>query len=90
MAEEGVPFKRIAEALASELSLPAVSKTIDDTKQFGFLSSFVAVDNPVSSRRTQESLGWRPTQPDVLTDLPHSYFGRKGARAFVPNGKARA
>ncbi len=70
VAEEGVPFRRIAETIGRRLDLPVVSKTpAEASKQFSFLAHFIAVDNPTSSRLTRERLGWNPTQPDLIADL---------------------
>jgi putative CocE/NonD family hydrolase len=33
-----------------------------------------AVDNPTSSRFTEERLGWRPTQPGLIPDLDHARY----------------
>ncbi len=76
VAEEGVPFRQMAELIGERVNVPVVSKTPEEApKQFSFLSLFVAVDNPTSSQLTQERLGWRPTQPDLLADLAQSdYF----------------
>lgn len=76
VAEEGIPFREIAEVIGGRLKMPVVSKSpAEAAKQFGFLSPFVPVDNPTSSKLTQERLGWRPTQPGVLSDLDQAdYF----------------
>jgi hypothetical protein len=76
VAEEGIPFLEIAKAIGERLKVPVASKSLAEAaKQFSFLSPFVSVDNPTSSKLTQERLGWRPTQPGVLSDLDHAdYF----------------
>jgi hypothetical protein len=33
------------------------------------LKSFISIDNPASSKLTQEWLEWRPTQPGLIPDL---------------------
>ena len=72
VAEDGIPFREIAEAIGERLKMPAVSKSLGEAaKQFSFLSPFISVDNPTSSKLTQERLGWRPTQPGLLADLDH-------------------
>ncbi len=77
VAEPGMPFREIAEALGEGLKLPAVSKLpIDAAKQFSFLASFVLADNPVSSALTQQRLGWQPTHPNLLEDLQQSGYFR--------------
>jgi hypothetical protein len=52
------------------------SKSAEEAaKHFSWLGSFVSVDNPVSSKWTQEQLGWRPKQPGLISDLDRpSYF----------------
>jgi len=47
---------------------------VTGARQFGFLSSWVGIDNPTSSRLTQERLGW-PAQTGLLSDLERAdYF----------------
>ena len=66
IAEEGVPFRDIAEALGRALSLPIESRP---SEHFGWLSSFVGADAPASGARTRELTGWAPTGPTLLADL---------------------
>lgn len=76
VAEEGVPFRHIAELIGRRLDVPTVSKSpAEATKQFSFLAEFVSRDNPTSSQWTQQQLGWKPTRPGLLADLEHAgYF----------------
>ena len=76
VAEEGVPFREIAELIGRRLNLPVVAQSPKQAaSHFSWLSSFVSADNPASSKLTQEQLGWRPTQPGLMTDLDRpSYF----------------
>jgi nucleoside-diphosphate-sugar epimerase len=76
-AEEGVPMRAIAEAIGAGLGIPVRSVTEDEAPaHFDFLARFVAIDNPTSSALTRNSLGWRPQEPDLLTDMRQSgYFG---------------
>ncbi|WP_353071493.1 SDR family oxidoreductase [Tunturiibacter gelidiferens] len=76
VGEEGVPFRDIAGVIGGHLNVPVVSKTpAQAAKQFSFLGLFVPVDNPTSSKLTQERLGWRPTQARLLSDLDEAdYF----------------
>ncbi len=47
VADEGVPFREFAEAIARNLGVPAVSVAPDDAaRHFGFLGMFAAADNP--------------------------------------------
>jgi nucleoside-diphosphate-sugar epimerase len=76
VAEEGIPFRDIANLIGRRLKVPVVSKSSAEAeKQFTFLAQFVSKDNPVSSKLTQERLGWKPTHPGLLADLDQTdYF----------------
>ncbi|WP_026440814.1 SDR family oxidoreductase [Acidocella facilis] len=76
VADEGVPFRQIAEVIGRRLNLPTVSMTPGQAaRRFSWLAPFVAYDNPASSDLTRESLGWRPTHPGLLSDLGgEAYF----------------
>jgi nucleoside-diphosphate-sugar epimerase len=70
VAEEGMPFRDIAEAIGRHLGVPVVSLSSKDAaKHFGWLAPFVAADNPASSRITQNRLSWQPRHPPLMTDL---------------------
>jgi nucleoside-diphosphate-sugar epimerase len=74
-AEEGVPFKGIAEVIGRHLNLPVVSIAAEDAgAHFGFLSAFASADNPTSSALTQQRLGWRPEGPGLIADLDQGYY----------------
>lgn len=75
VAEEGVRFRQIAEAIAQELGIEPVRVSPEEAEErFGFLARFVATDNPTSSRRTRELLGWEPTQPGLIDDLAAGHY----------------
>jgi nucleoside-diphosphate-sugar epimerase len=76
VAEEGVPFRHIAEVIGRRLNVPVVSKSPEAAAaHFDWFAHFAALDNPTSSKRTQEELGWRPGQPALIPDLEEgSYF----------------
>ena len=72
VAEEGVPLREIAEAVGRRINVPVVSKTPEEASEhFGWLAFFVGNDAPASSAKTQERLGWRPTQAGLIADLEH-------------------
>lgn len=76
VAEEGVSFREIAEAIGRGLKVPVVSISPEEAPaHFGFLAMFTGMDLVASSALTQERLGWRPTGPGMLADLER-------ARAF--------
>lgn len=75
-AEEGVPFKQIAEVIGRRLGLPVVSKTKEEAADhFGWFVHFAGLDNPTSSSVTRDQLGWQPTGPNLIPDLDQpAYF----------------
>ena len=74
-ADEGVPFRTIAETIGKHLGLPAVSIPRDQAEaHFGFLAIAVPADNPTSSARTREVLGWNPVHPGLLEDLEQGHY----------------
>lgn len=78
VADEGAPFRSIAEIIGRRLGVPVRSRTLAEAnRQLGWFGPFIAVDNPASGARTQQDLGWRPTGPALLPDIDRdSYFGR--------------
>jgi len=62
--------------IARRLNVPVVAKSPEEAaNHFGWLAYFLSVDNPTSSKLTQERLGWRPTQPSLIPDVDRpSYF----------------
>jgi nucleoside-diphosphate-sugar epimerase len=71
VGEEGVPLRKIAEAIGRGLNIPVVSKSRDEAlNHFGPLAMFVGMDGPASSALTQQRLGWCPTQStSLIADL---------------------
>ena len=77
VAEEGIAFRDIAEAIGRGLGLPAKSIAAEEAGAYlGFLATFAQLDNPTSSMRTREQLGWRPTHPGLLADIEREYARR--------------
>jgi nucleoside-diphosphate-sugar epimerase len=76
IAEQGVPTKQIAEVIASRLGVPLVSKSPEEAAEhFGFLGYFFGLDCPASSASTQAEFCWRPTGPELISDLENAdYF----------------
>jgi nucleoside-diphosphate-sugar epimerase len=70
VAEEGVPMRDIAEAIARRLKLPAKSIAPDEAPAyFGWLSMFAGLDMPALSAQTRSKLNWEPTGPGLIADL---------------------
>jgi nucleoside-diphosphate-sugar epimerase len=75
VAETGVPLKTIAEAIGAGLGVPVRSLPQDEAfAHFGTIGLFVGRDNLTSSDLTHRWLDWRPTGPDLLTDLREGEF----------------
>jgi nucleoside-diphosphate-sugar epimerase len=75
VADEGVPFRDIAEAIGRQLGLPTASIPAGDANEhFSFLGDFVSLDNPTSSELTRELLTWEPTHPGLIEDLDHGHY----------------
>ncbi|MFW8644881.1 SDR family oxidoreductase [Rhizobium leguminosarum] len=77
VAEEGVPFRQIAEVIGRRLDVPAVSLSREEAAEhFGWFAMFAGFDIPTSSEHTRTLLGWQPQQPGLLADIDHpAYFG---------------
>lgn len=77
MAEEGVPTREIAGAIARGLGVPVESIAPEDaTAHFGWLGTFFGWDVPASSTITQQLLGWTPTGPTLAEDLAGGAYFR--------------
>lgn len=70
VADEGVPFREIAEAIGRQLGLPARSLTPAEAQvHFGPLATWVANDGPASSAWTRQVLGWQPCEAGIVADI---------------------
>jgi nucleoside-diphosphate-sugar epimerase len=70
VADAGVPFRQIAEAIGTGLGLPVTAVSAQDAEaHFGYLAPFVALDNPSSNAHTKTLLGWQPERPGLLEDI---------------------
>jgi nucleoside-diphosphate-sugar epimerase len=75
VAEEGIPFKEIAEAIGKGLNLPVVSKTGDEaTEHFGWFSHFAGLDCPSTATKTIEATGWSPKEPGLIKDMFSGWY----------------
>lgn len=70
VAEAGVPFRLIAEAIGRQVGVPATSLTQEAAAaHFGGLATWVAGNGPASSEKTRAILGWEPTQVGMIADI---------------------
>ncbi len=75
IGDEGVAFREIAGVIGRHLNVPVVSTMPEEAADhFGFLARFASLDVPASSARTQQLLGWRPTQPGLIEDLDRGHY----------------
>jgi nucleoside-diphosphate-sugar epimerase len=74
VGDEGVAMRDLATAIGRRLGLPVAAKTADEAaSHFGFLAAVGAIDQPASSARTRELLGWEPRELGLLADFDASY-----------------
>ncbi len=75
VGDEGIPVRLIAETIGRHLGVPTESIPSDESEaQFGWLASLISVDNPTSSARTRQLLGWKPTHPGLIADLDEGHY----------------
>lgn len=74
IADESVPFKRIAEVIGTQLKLPVESR---GSEHFGWFARMAGADMAASSAATRALLGWERVGPGLLGDLdqPGYYAG---------------
>ena len=76
-AEEGIPVREIAEAIARHLGLPAVSVPAGQAAAHFRGFPFITMDITMPTAPARELLGWEPTHPGLIADLGEGhYFGR--------------
>jgi nucleoside-diphosphate-sugar epimerase len=66
VADEGDQVRDIAAVIGRRLGLPAEAVP---AQTYGPLGPIFATDQPSSSTRTREALGWEPKHPSLLADL---------------------
>jgi nucleoside-diphosphate-sugar epimerase len=87
VADEGIPTRKIAEAIGRGLNIPVVSKSREEAADhFGWIARFFGIDGPASSAQTQERLGWRPVQRGLIADLNAEHYFEQAADAVVSHG----
>ena len=75
VAEQGVPYRAIAEAIGRQTGLPARSLTPEEAEHhFGPLAVWVGNNGPVSSEWTRATLGWTPTHPGIVADIEQADY----------------
>ncbi|HVZ52273.1 MAG TPA: SDR family oxidoreductase [Pseudolabrys sp.] len=82
VAEEGVPFREIAEVIGRRLNVPVVGKSGEDAAaHFGWFAHFAAAELYASSIKTRAALGWQPTGPGLIPDVDRPGYFEAGRSA---------
>jgi len=71
VGEEGVPLRRVAEAISAKTGLPA---TAVDPTLLGVFGALLGGDQPASASVTRELVGWAPSGPTLLEDIEAGYY----------------
>jgi len=71
VGEEGVRMRDVAEVISARTGLPA---GVVDAELLGVFGALLGGDQPASSARTRELLGWKPTGPTLLEDLEAGHY----------------
>ncbi len=75
VADEGIPFRTIAETIGSYLGMEARSVTREQAPEhLGFLADLAQLDGPASNARTRELTGWEPTRPGWVEDVRSGHY----------------
>lgn len=75
IAEERIPFKDIAAAIAARLGLPLQDLTpAEADAHFGWLAKFAGLRLAASSAWTRETLGWEAAGPTLMADLADARY----------------
>ena len=70
IAEPGVRFRQIAEAIGRQLGLPSRSISSDEAEaHFGGIAMFAAGNGPAASAMTRAALGWKPREVGIIADI---------------------
>jgi nucleoside-diphosphate-sugar epimerase len=76
--EEGIEFRKIAEAIGQGLNLPVLSKTGDEAAaHFGWFLHFASMNCPSSSEKTRTALNWLPKATGLIADIGTAGYLKK-------------
>jgi nucleoside-diphosphate-sugar epimerase len=87
VADQGVPFREIAEVIGRRLNVPVISKSAGEAADhFGWIAHFVRIDCPASSDETQQQLGWRPMHASLISDFDRAAYFEAATEAAPAAG----
>ena len=74
IGEEEVTMKDIVSFLGTRFNLPVKSLPLPEAMEaIGPFAHIMSMDNPASSKKTQEELGWKPIEVTLLQDMAANY-----------------
>lgn len=77
VAEEGIAFRQIAEAIGRQLDVPSRSITADEAAaHFGPLATWVQNNGPASNEWTRSVLAWNPLEAGIVADIERPDYSR--------------
>jgi nucleoside-diphosphate-sugar epimerase len=75
VAEEAIPTRVIAEAIADALGVKTTSiDPADAVDHFGFIGGFFSANMTASSTATRDAYGWTPTGPTLVDDIANGAY----------------
>jgi nucleoside-diphosphate-sugar epimerase len=75
VAEEAIPTRVIAEAIADALGVKTASiDPADAVDHFGFIGGFFSANMTASSTATRDAYGWTPTGPTLVEDIANGAY----------------
>jgi nucleoside-diphosphate-sugar epimerase len=75
VGDGGIPYKSIAEAIATGLGIEARSIPADKAQEeMGWLAIMTRRDRPMTAELTKTWLGWEPTHSGLLEDLAERHY----------------
>lgn len=91
VAEQGIPFRQVAEVIGRQFQLPVVSMSQEEAlAHFGMMAMFIGGNGPASSERTRELLGWVPEEASLLADISQpEYFPQEAVSTDIFSGRQR-
>ena len=78
VAEQGIPFLKIADAIGKGLNLPTKSIPSELAEEhFGWMGMFVGTDMPISNEWTKKILSWEPKESKLIESMSKDgYFNK--------------
>ncbi|PWT78803.1 MAG: 3-beta hydroxysteroid dehydrogenase [Bacteroidetes bacterium] len=75
VGDQGIALRDIAGLISKKLGVTVKSITPEEaTEHFDWMGRFITFDNPATSYKTQDQLGWKATHIGLLEDMERNYF----------------